>query len=240
MKNEIALKVYDIDYSFILKNYLAPDLWEKTWTLFVYKNVRVTLDLCEIEVKKPISIRFKIGIQDENFSNYYYITHDTENSNINVLKRQINGQIRDLISCLEQCYIRQEDDYCKLVNSYSDEQQRLREIAEEYLDENNITLDDVREAYIDKYVNDNEKGYSYKNSYIESRKYKNKSDLWLVFYKAIGDDKKYEEICNILNDDPRFNSVMDEIKEYINALSDDESEEYQDYFDIAYSKLEAI
>ena len=35
MKNELALKVYDIDYSFIIKNYLSPELWEKTWTLFV-------------------------------------------------------------------------------------------------------------------------------------------------------------------------------------------------------------
>lgn len=52
MKNEIALKVYDVDYSFIIKNYLASDLWQKTWTLFVYKNVRVTLDLYKIEVKK--------------------------------------------------------------------------------------------------------------------------------------------------------------------------------------------
>ena len=29
-----VLKVYEIDYSFIIKNYLNPEMWSKTWTLF--------------------------------------------------------------------------------------------------------------------------------------------------------------------------------------------------------------
>ena len=30
----IDLKVYDIDYEFIIKNYTDPKLWDKTWNLF--------------------------------------------------------------------------------------------------------------------------------------------------------------------------------------------------------------
>ncbi len=29
MKNEVALKVYEVNYDFIIKNYLSPELWEK-------------------------------------------------------------------------------------------------------------------------------------------------------------------------------------------------------------------
>ena len=240
MKNEVALKVYDVDYSFIIKNYLAPDLWDKTWTLFVYKNVRVNLQLYQIDVKKPIKIRFKITIQDENFNDYDFVTHDTENSNINVLKRQINGEISRLIDVMERHYIKQEDGYKSLRNAYYDEEDRLRDIAKSYLDENGITLEDVRDAYIDKYVSDNSKGYTFMNNYVDGRKYKNKPDLWLIFYKAIGNDDKYNNICNTLSNDPSFENTMEEIKEYINMLSDDESDEYQEWYSDMTDCLEAI
>lgn len=240
MKNEITLKVYDVDYSFIIKNYLAPDLWQKTWTLFVYKNVRVTLELYEIEVRKPIKIRFKVYIQDERYNNYNFVTHDTENSNINVLKRQINGEIRDLIEGMEQYYIRQEDDYQQLCQSYHDERERLEDIAKEYLDDNGITLEDVRDAYIDKYVCDNAKGSVYMNNYVNGRKYKNLPDLWLVFYKAIGDDNKYQQVYDTISDDPYFESRLEDINEYIKILSNEDSEEFENYFDDMKLQLEGI
>ena len=240
MKNELALKVYDIDYSFIIKNYLIPELWEKTWTLFVYKNVRVTLDLCEIATKKPIVIRFRIKIQDENYDNSLLISHDTDNSNINVLKRQINGAIRDLINYMERYYIRQETGYKDLERTSWDEDEKLREIAESYLDENNITLSDVRDAYIDKYVSDNAKGNTYLNNYIDGRKYKRLTDLWLVFYKAINDDEHYESIVNQLHNENWFDKVLIDIKEYIDILSDDTSDKYNDYFSEMEYNLEGI
>lgn len=240
MKNELALKVYDIDYSFIIKNYLSPELWEKTWTLFVYKNVRVTLDLCEIVTKKPIVIRFRIKIQDENYDSSILISHDTENSNINVLKRQINGTIRDLINYMERCYIRQEKGYRDLQRTSWDEDEKLREIAESYLDENNITLSDVRDAYIDKYVSDNAKGNIYLNNYIDGRKYKTLTDLWLVFYKAINDNEHYEFIVNQLHNETWFDKILIDIKEYIDILSDNTSDKYNDYFSEMEYNLEEI
>lgn len=240
MKNELALKVYDIDYSFIIKNYLSPELWEKTWTLFVYKNVRVTLDLCEIVTKKPIVIRFRIKIQDENYDNSILISHDTENSNINVLKRQINGTIRDLINYMERYYIRQENGYRDLQRKSWDEDEKLREIAESYLDENNITLSDVRDAYIDKYVSDNAKGNTYLNNYIDGKKYKTLTDLWLVFYKAINDNEHYESIVNQLHNETWFDKILIDIKEYIDILSDDTSDKYNNYFSEMEYNLEGI
>ena len=59
MRNEMTLKKYDVDYSFIIRNYLSPELWKKTWTLFVYKNIRITLNLYYIWVNDPIKIDFK-------------------------------------------------------------------------------------------------------------------------------------------------------------------------------------
>ena len=53
MENKLpAIKVYDIDYSFIIKNYLNPEMWQKTWTLFQYKTFVVTLRLDSINCQK--------------------------------------------------------------------------------------------------------------------------------------------------------------------------------------------
>ena len=168
------------------------------------------------------------------------VTHDTENSNINVLKRQINGTIRDLINYMERYYIRQEKGYRDLQRTSWDEDEKLREIAESYLDENNITLSDVRDAYIDKYVSDNAKGNIYLNNYIDGRKYKTLTDLWLVFYKAINDNEHYESIVNQLHNETWFDKILIDIKEYIDILSDDTSDKYNNYFSEMEYNLEGI
>ena len=38
MDNLPIIKNFEIDYSFIIKNYLNPELWHKKWNLFIYKN----------------------------------------------------------------------------------------------------------------------------------------------------------------------------------------------------------
>ena len=38
---DLAIKVYDIDYSFLLKNYLNPEYWNKSWHLFVYEEIEI-------------------------------------------------------------------------------------------------------------------------------------------------------------------------------------------------------
>lgn len=57
-----AIKVYDIDYDFIIKNYTDPKLWDKVWTLFVFKNYTFTLSLDTINVKnKQINFDLKLS-----------------------------------------------------------------------------------------------------------------------------------------------------------------------------------
>ena len=183
MKNELAIKTYDIDYSFIIKNYLDQNLWNKTWTLLVYKHYRVTLELYGIECQEPINIKFRIAVKTGEKSDSNIISYDLSNGNLTVLKKQINGAIEQGIRYCETWLIEDEDGYRAINDAISEEEDRLRNIAEEYLDENNITLDDVREAYIDRYVSDNSKGYTFRDNYVKGRRYLPFYDLWLVFAK---------------------------------------------------------
>ena len=71
MEKGLRLKVYDIDYSFIIKNYLDESLWNKDWTIFIYKRFQIILRLHSIDVKRKV-IWFEVEIQDNNEENKSY------------------------------------------------------------------------------------------------------------------------------------------------------------------------
>lgn len=239
MRNEITLKKYDVDYSFIIRNYLSPELWKKTWTLFVYKNIRINLNLYYIEVQEPIKINFNISINAPGYSYSTFKTYTLGVSNLTILKNQINNAILYLIECYENNLITHTDEYQKLYDASIIEEDKLREIAEEYLDDNGIRIDDVRSAYIDWYVDNNSTGNDYLYDYKSSMKYKQCTDLWLVYANAIHDNNLIETIKNKLakND---YEDVLNNIKEYIDILSDEYSDEYDSYFEDKASYLENI
>lgn len=241
MNNELVPKVYEIDYSFLIKNYLSPELWDKTWTLFVYRNIKITLEMYQIDVRRPRRLTFRLKLNELNYIQTTLITYDMENGNFEVLKKQVNGGIRNLIDWLEQYNIRGEESYKQLERNEREEREILTDIAKSYLDENGITLSDVRAAYIDRYVDDNRKGYTHKNNYVCGRKYKCRPDVWLVYYNIIGDKTKIEAIKNILIKDENFDQLLEEFKEYNLIIeSDKDSEEYQDYINDMELALESI
>lgn len=239
MKNEITLKKYDVDYSFIIRNYLSPELWKKTWTLFVYKNIRITLNLYYIWVNDPIKIEFKISINAPGYSTYTTKSHTLDVSNLTILKNQIDNAILYLINEYERDVVSTTETYQDLLSAASNEQDRLQEIAENYLDENGIYIEDVRDAYIEYYVNNNWTGDSYLYSYKDSMRYKQCTDLWLVYARATNDEKLEEEIKERLTTDD-YVGILKDIQEYIDILSDDESDEYYEYFEEKESNLESI
>lgn len=233
MKNKLAIKVYEIDYSFILKHYLDPQMWDKSWTLLQYKDTKVSLQLYCINCNKPIKVTFRIIVETHGERDSNTVTHDLENSNLTVLKKQINSCIKTGIEYCERYMIQKEDD-------------RLRTIAEEYLDENDITLDDVREAYIDRYVSDNSKGSTFRDNYIRNRRYIPFYDLWLIFAKITDNNDLYKNVLskiNITMNTTDFKNTMNEIEEFVNLMniSEDENEDvYNDYIDTMKENLVGV
>lgn len=239
MRNEITLKKYDVDYSFIIRNYLSPELWKKTWTLFVYRNIRITLNLSYIWVDDPIKISFKISIKTPEYITYTLKDHTIDISNLTILKNQIDNAILCLINNYERYVISKTETYQDLLDTAERENERLQEIAENYLNENGIYIEDVRDAYIEYYMDKNNTGDSYLSSYKDSMKYKQCTDLWLVYAKATNDEKLEKEIKERLTRDD-YVDILKDIQEYIDILSDEDSYEYYEYFEEKESNLESI
>lgn len=242
--NQLAIKVYDIDYTFIIKNYLDRELWKKEWTLFVYKDFVVKLRLANI---KTISntIEFEIKSNKESvwdsydwttYKNYTSVSHNLENSNIEILKKQINTAIRILIDNYEMGLITKEDGYEEIYDFIYNKKQKLREIAEEFLDDNDVSNNDIREAYIDRYVSDNirnEENNLY-CSYRNSRQYNVATDLQLIYCEITKNEERKREILN--NIDGNIDEIMGKIKEELKLINDND----EDYIDTLKDNLESI
>lgn len=216
MENKMILKAYDIDYSFIIKNYLDQKLWEKEWTLFVYKKFVVTLRLKYIYIyKHKICFEIKLTNNNKNNWNREYVgtvEYSLNVENINILKKNINKQMLYVIEGMEKSdYIEQTEEYQKLIEMQNEEREKLTKIAEEFLDDNDIENENIREAYIEAYVSNTEKVWDLKQDYKNENQYKMLPDLYLTFAIATNNKELEEEILE--TNFEKKEELLNEIKE---------------------------
>lgn len=232
-----AIKVYDIDYSFIIKNYLNPEMWQKTWTLFQYKTFVITLNLDSIDCQRE-KIFFQVKIKDNSIERRYsygwgensdkeahcYEGYSLKTNDVNLLKTLVESAVFKSIEDLEEYNIRASEDYQNLKEMYSNEQNSLRGIAEDFLDANNVLNEDIREAYIDTYVSNNTKLDIYLTQILNKKKYLVFPDLYLVFANATRNDKTVKKWEKILADNNNIEELRTEILEYLEYMQSEDFE----------------
>lgn len=225
-----AIKVYNIDYDFIIKNYTDPKLWDEKWVLLTYKNNIFTLALDSINVKKK-SIWFELRLQTDldiySNSGARSLQYNIGNMNIDFLKSEINSVMKRLVNDIEESYISiKDEDYLYVENNNQSERDNLREIAEEFLDEQGVTNDEIREIYIDYYVDENDKLSDYLSNIKDKKKYNYLTELWLILAETTNDMYLKEKILN--NQDNDISTLLEEIEEQVSYMeTEDYNEEMQ-------------
>ena len=87
------VKVYKVDYDFLIKNYLDKSLWAKSWNIYVYRDMVFTIRLYNIDcVNDKICFQVKCNKCDNWDSQYIYYPLSGEMT-ISMLKSKINGAI---------------------------------------------------------------------------------------------------------------------------------------------------
>lgn len=238
MENKLpAIKVYDIDYSFIIKNYLNPEMWQKTWTLFQYKTFVVTLQLTYINCQdEKITLRVKIK---DNSSEHKYacawgrnpdkdasddVYYSLKINNLNFLKNSVENSVFNAIERLEKYNILASKDYLDLKEMYSNEKDSLKKIAEDFLDANDVSNEDIREAYIDTYVSNNTQLDTYLTRMIDRKQHLVFPDLYLVFANATRNDKTIKKWEKILAENNNIEELKTEILEYLEYMQSEDFE----------------
>ncbi len=203
-------KVYKVDYDFLIKNYLDPSLWKKTWTIYVYKDNIFTISLNSIYCASR-DINFKISYNKLQPWESEVVTYPLDGQmSINILMKKINGTIWNLMCNHENDLIVQSDGYKRIESQISEEKDILREIAEEFLDDNNVTNDSIREAYIDTYVDDNSKIHTMLANYVSGCQYTFLTEDMLIFTKATDDKARFDTVVRA-----NSSNTIDEIMTYV-------------------------
>ena len=219
-----TIKVYEVDYSFIINNYLDRSLWDKTWTLFQYKYTTATLCLDKIDTKrKMIIFEIRVDWSDGEKSEYSYnsIEFQLGVMNITQLKNIINTCIWNRILRIEESLIERSQEYQNIRDGWYTEKERLEEIANDFLDSEGVTHKAIREAYVDKFIDDNDTLWDDLQDYKNQMKFKVLTELYLVFAKTIKDEEREKnvvsnQICNI-------QELLDRVSEFMVYM---ETEDY--------------
>lgn len=236
MEQGLTLKVYKMDYSFLIKNYLNPEMWQREWTLFEYKEYKVTLNIWSIMTRtEQISLDIKLHYVDEKGYKDYKertISFSLKIEDITFLKRQINSAIFDLMVQVErERFIMRSDEFLQLQDMKWDEKNKLAEFANAFLNDNKIVNNHIREAYVDAYIDEYAKVPDMMTDYVMSRAYKEIPDVYLTWLSCLEDDPKTEirtaEIKKALND-IEYQEIMKQVEEYKQYMQTDEyTEEMQ-------------
>lgn len=240
-----TVKIFKMDYDFLMKNYLNPELWKKEWTLFQYKTFTVTLQIHSIQTKDE-KICFDVSvynhdIEREGTDNKYHslVECSLKIEDLTFLKRQINSCIFNNIVGMEKVYfIRQDEEYERMQELKYQERYRLKRYAYDFLDEVGITSEACRDAYVDAYVDENEQMYTLIDNWESEQVYRRITDFYLTFLSTLEDDPKKEirtrEIKNKLGN-TEYQEVCDKIKDFVILMEDEENFEKE-----MKSKLEEV
>ena len=223
-----AIKVWKMDYSFIIKNYLNPALWQKTWTLFEYKDFVITIKLTKIETEN-MRIVFRLNLRDNSRPNTWGdqedVSYSLKGSSIKFLIKNINGAIFRMISYHERNHVLEDlPVYIDAKQQGDIEIEKLTVLASEFLDDEGVTNEEIREAYIDKYVDDNKQNDKYIQRLRSAYEYHLLTDFYLVFAESIGDDAKYQTVMDKLEEN-EIENVLKEINQYKTYIETDDYQE---------------
>ena len=163
-----------------------------------------------------------------------YIHYNLQNSSLKILIQQINGAMFRLLEKKERCDIHETEIYKNVVSSYWDEEDTLREIAEDFLNNEGVTNDDIRECYIDKFISDNRLRDTKQAEVEANLRYVTDAEYFIMLTKATKDDARFEKVSNIIKNHTELD--IDELLKEAKLLE----EEYYEYLETLRDNLEAI
>lgn len=224
------IKTYKMDYNFLINNYLDKELWNRTWILFEYKKYKISLRLYNIyTANEKINLNIRIEYNNDRIekSKTNLVEYSLKIENIDILKNKINNAIFQVIQYMEQEFIKETHAWYNLEKLEEDEEERLTKIAEEFLDSHGITNDNIRDSYIDAYVDNTSKSWNLKWEYLHKTEYTELSDLYLIWLETTNEDfkeSKLKLISKNLNGN-RLKNLQEEIEEYMEYMETVEFEE---------------
>lgn len=199
MSNDLSKYVYKIDLKYIIDNCTDKKLWGVKWCIFKYKDMAITMSLLAIDVENArIELRLKCNWLCERYS----FNFDEEHYKENVILNGLYSKIYSLIAQYEYYYfINRSEAYELAIDNECNQEHKLKNIANEFLDFNNVSNDAIREAYVEKYFDTNKIYFT--NDVRDKMQFYFIADHYVAFSLLVDDKKNYENFIKKIQSIPK-------------------------------------
>lgn len=156
--NALSTVLYQINFKYIIKNCLNRELWKKEWAIYDYDEFKVMMRLQSIDIADD-SLRVKVYVNRHRLWEIAYFASlpmHKDHFNETVFYQKLFTAIHDVIDRAEHDDIRTTSLYDAAREMENARDEANKQCASDYLDEKGIMDDAIREAYIEKFVADNQ------------------------------------------------------------------------------------
>lgn len=234
MEKTISTNVVKLDLKTILKNYKKPEFWSKDWLIIDTKWLSIIWHIKSIDCLhnkinscvKVSKLNFKKGKENINYMSWYYevdcsvIPINNKEYTQKHFENNIYGCIIKLITCMEAYLTYFYKEYADAQEQDKNYRKQLEKIAENFLDENNVVNEAIRNVYIESYANKQlENRESYRNKVIQNFKYKLLTEVYVYTAAWFNNEQDFNEYKKFSKD---RKSTYKEIREEIKLIQTDE------------------
>ena len=229
MNKQLSTKLYKLDFKELIDNATNKVYWGKQWEIFKYSDHSIVFSLSSINI---INNKLYGRIELVHKKKYYYSNIQTvitiplqkDNFNKKALEKELCGKVDELFLTLSEYKISYSNEYIKLEALEEKLKDNLKNIANNFLDENNVTNEDIREVYIDNYVYNNSKSLT--NDYKIENRYNNFVEHRVTFCYIMNFKEKAENIIKKSNKTD-CGWILEEAEELRKIIEDENFEEFE-------------
>jgi len=226
--NHLSTQLYKLNFHELILNATNRAYWTKKWTIFSYENNTIEFTLSSIDIinnKLNGKLVATGGTHWTAPTSYITIPLQEEHFLEKALNSELVGKVDNLFMSLGEQDLYKSKDYLILQDLERDFKDKLKGIAEQFLKDNGVYNDIIREAYIEKYIEDNEKDYT--SDYIRENRNNTYVAPRITFAYIMGFDDKAKRIAE-LAEDVDYEGIMEEAEELRQKMEDDDLSEYEE------------
>lgn len=217
--NKLQRQVYKLNLDYFYENFLNQKAWDKEWTIFSYDGLVITIQLHSIEIMWDRIYLRVIGVLDD-LKTFELLQLPLGNRNNVTSTQSLHAKVFNIIEHLERSLIRATDVYHQASDMDIELERSFEDEAIDILDDEGVQNEDIRAAYIESYVGDQDLN-KYTDEVEDFLRYQYLSSKYLAYALYVQDDGKYNFYKGHLNGGETLDEM---IKDKCNELFGDELE----------------
>ena len=226
MENSISTNVVKLDLKTILRNYKKPEFWQKHWTIIDTEFMKIEWFLYSIgcksnKITSTVKVTHKnFNLKNKELNHKWYTDEETDLPSIPIgnkeytqqhFEKALYGSIMNLIKDIERHMIYYYAEYKAAEEAQEKYKDELEKIANEFLDAEGVTNEDIRYAYVHSFRDEQYDQSDIRNmtsTIVMNYEYKVITEAYIYAAAWFNNKEDYEKYSNILYKDHKKKSEM--------------------------------